>query len=160
MRDSLTFLCAKIIAYDPGVRQDLLKDSYFLFFVKQLTLTEDNEQIILCTFALSMMGTWPAGRTALLSPNVEKTAGEGGLLNLLKKHLFSNDWKVKQWAALCIAKLWENNEKVKEQAAKQEVPWIFIDLLTGDDPPEVTFCLFCVFLCLVCVVFAYFFFYK
>lgn len=138
LRYSLTFIWAKILAHDPSCRHDLITGKHYVFFVNELKKADekqnDEQQILLCTFILAQItANQPTGQNALLSA---ACGGSSGLLNILQQQLTHTNVQIRIWSTLCIAKLWQNNSRVKDIGINCHLTDDIIRHLREDAPEE------------------------
>ncbi|KAJ3336924.1 hypothetical protein HDU93_001887 [Gonapodya sp. JEL0774] len=135
LKPVLVFIWAKILAVDSSCQNELLKDNGFMYFVNILASSVNmppvpniSEHRAMCCFILSVFcHEFRAGQQACLKANV---------LGAAVVHLTDQDPLLRQWAAVCIGKLWERLPDAKFAAIKDSVHEKLCAML-GDVVPEV-----------------------
>ncbi|KXS18669.1 hypothetical protein M427DRAFT_197186 [Gonapodya prolifera JEL478] len=135
LKPVLVFIWAKILAVDSSCQNELLKDTGFMYFVNILASSVNmppvpniSEHRAMCCFILSVFcHEFRAGQQACLKANV---------LGAAVVHLTDSDPLLRQWAAVCIGKLWERLPEAKFAAIKDSVHEKLCAML-GDVVPEV-----------------------
>ncbi|KAI9105946.1 raptor, partial [Phlyctochytrium arcticum] len=131
LRPVLVFIWAKVLAVEQSCQNDLFKDNGFAYFVNILSspqslpaLDNISEHKAMCAFILSSFcNKFPPGQQACLKRD---------LVPALESHLNDPDPLLRQWAALCLAKFWENN--LECQTSVQERSTISRLLTMKEDP--------------------------
>lgn len=130
LREVLVFIWTKILVLDRTCQADLLKENGHNYFVGILSTPAlpSPELRIMSAFVLTVImdGCRP-GQEACLSVS---------LMPLCLRLLGDGDSLLRRWAALCVAKLWENMDEAKWVAAQSNAPERLYALLE-DPSPEV-----------------------
>ncbi|KDE09015.1 hypothetical protein, variant [Microbotryum lychnidis-dioicae p1A1 Lamole] len=147
LRPVLIYIWARILAVYENCKEDLLKQTYpptrtadlspYTYFVNilhpstnsQLPVSNVSEHRAMCAFILSVCcrGHKP-GQVACLKSNVFEAC---------LVHLHDQDGLLRQWAALCIAQIWDDFEEAKGLGVRTRVHELFCSLLNNDPIPEV-----------------------
>jgi regulator-associated protein of mTOR len=135
LKPVLVFIWAKILAVDQGCQNDLLKDSGYSYFINILSNNNNNPHIqnisehhAMCCFILSVFcHNFREGQQVCLRSN---------LLTICVLHLNDQDPLLKQWAGICIGKVWENYPEAKMISIRDNIHERLYDILT-DIVPEV-----------------------
>jgi len=134
LKQVLVFIWAKILAVDQGCQSDLLKDSGYAYFINILTnnnaqqIQNISENRAMCCFILSVFcHNFREGQQVCLRSN---------LLTVCILHLNDQDPLLRQWACICIGKLWENYPEAKTISIRDNIHERLFGILT-DIVPEV-----------------------
>jgi regulator-associated protein of mTOR len=136
LKPVLVFIWAKILAVDLTCQNDLLKDNGFLYFIHILAAPPNQSPIVpnlsehraMCCFILSVFcHEFRPGQQACL---------KAMLLTACGLHLQDPDPLLRQWACICIGKLWEKFSDAKFVGIKEGMHDKLCDMLT-DYVPEV-----------------------
>lgn len=134
LKPVLVFIWAKILAVDQGCQSDLLKDSGYAYFINILTnnnvpqIQNISEHRAMCCFILSVFcHQFRDGQQVCLRAN---------LLTVCVLHLTDQDPLLRQWACICIGKLWEGYPEAKAIGIRDNIHERLFGILT-DIVPEV-----------------------
>jgi len=134
LKPVLVFIWAKILAVDQGCQSDLLKDSGYNYFISILTnnnapqIQNISEHRAMCCFILSVFcHNFREGQQVCLRSN---------LLTVCILHLNDQDPLLRQWACICIGKVWENYPEAKTISIRDNIHERLFGILT-DIVPEV-----------------------
>ncbi|KAJ8501646.1 hypothetical protein ONZ45_g12060 [Pleurotus djamor] len=139
LRPVLIFIWARILAVDPSVQQDLVQSPGYLYFTKVLSLRDDDatshsalpnssEHKAMCAFILSAISRgFINGQTVCWNEHV---------FDYCLERLTSEDFLLRQWAALCIAQIWCKYDEAKIYGVDRGSQDTFLQLLL-DQSPEV-----------------------
>ncbi|TPX34292.1 hypothetical protein SmJEL517_g02937 [Synchytrium microbalum] len=135
LKPVLVFIWAKILAVDKSCQQDLLKDNGYTYFINILTtdsamppIPNLSEHRAMCSFILSVFcHNFRSGQVACL---------RNELLPALVPHLSDPDPLLRQWACLCLEKLWQGFGDAKWAGIRDNVHEKLCSMLT-DPVPEV-----------------------
>ncbi|KAF4573505.1 WD repeat RAPTOR family protein [Pleurotus pulmonarius] len=135
LRPVLIFIWARILAVDHTVQQDLVTTPSYLYFTKVLSLKDDDassqaalpnssEHKAMCAFILSAIARgFPHGQSVVFNEHV---------FDYCHDRLDSEDFLLRQWAALCIAQIWCGNDEAKIYGVDRGSQDTFISMLTDD----------------------------
>lgn len=136
----LIFIWARIFAIDPSCQVDLLQPVGYRYFAAvlapqpqgvgagQVTIVNASEHRAMCAFILGMMARdHPAGQNHCFSD---------GVLDSALERLDDEDFFLRQWAALCLAQLWDAKDDIKAYALERAAHDKLMELL-HDVAPEV-----------------------
>ena len=107
LREVLAFIWSRIIAADPSVADELLKEGGWRFFadgVQAQGAAATDRQRALCLHVLSLV--------CHQLPAAQATIGTPALLNALTAHLESDNALVRRWTLLLLAQLLHHNAAV------------------------------------------------
>ncbi len=115
LRPVLIFIWTRILAVDPSVQTDLYNNPQgYRYFTRILAMPDDgflpnsSEHQAMCCFILSSLSRdFPNGQNACLDERVFEAC--------LHK-LDDGDFLLRQWAALCMAQLWDSSDKARADA--------------------------------------------
>ncbi|CDU23440.1 related to KOG1-Subunit of TORC1, a rapamycin-sensitive complex involved in growth control [Sporisorium scitamineum] len=147
LKPVLIYIWARILAVDRSCQNDLLRDNGFVYFAGVLSPFQNNnvgqnagvngpsipipnvsEHQAMCAFILAVFcQDFPAGQAACLETDVMHSCLE---------HLEDDDFLLRQWSALCLAQLWDDNEAGKARAISLDAHGKLCCML-GDVSPEV-----------------------
>uniref|UniRef100_V5GL97 Raptor N-terminal CASPase-like domain-containing protein n=1 Tax=Kalmanozyma brasiliensis (strain GHG001) TaxID=1365824 RepID=V5GL97_KALBG len=147
LKPVLIYIWARILAVDRSCQNDLLRDNGFIYFAGVLSPFQNNnvgqnaggggpsipipnvsEHQAMCAFILAVFcQDFPAGQAACLETDVMHSCLE---------HLEDDDFLLRQWSALCLAQLWDDNEAGKARAISLDAHGKLCCML-GDVSPEV-----------------------
>eukprot|EP01128_Nolandella_sp_AFSM9_P005900 TRINITY_DN2944_c0_g1_i1.p1 TRINITY_DN2944_c0_g1~~TRINITY_DN2944_c0_g1_i1.p1 ORF type:complete len:860 (+),score=160.14 TRINITY_DN2944_c0_g1_i1:42-2621(+) len=129
LRHVLVFIWGKILALDKSCQLDLVKDNGQQYFVSILANNSILPlQRIQAAFVLSVVcNNCRPGQIACLNAS---------LLQICLFLVNNSDARLRRWAVLCLAKLWENYEEAKQTAIAEQAHVTLCGLLT-DPTPEV-----------------------
>ncbi|KAJ1032147.1 hypothetical protein NDA18_001645 [Ustilago nuda] len=147
LKPVLIYIWARILAVDRSCQNDLLRDNGFIYFAGVLSPFQNNnvgqnagvngpsipipnvsEHQAMCAFILAVFcQDFPAGQAACLDTDVMHSCLE---------HLEDDDFLLRQWSALCLAQLWDDNEAGKARAISLDAHGKLCCML-GDVSPEV-----------------------
>jgi regulator-associated protein of mTOR len=135
LKPVLVFIWAKILAVDQGCQSDLLKDSGYAYFINILSNNNNglpiqniSEHRAMCCFILSVFcHNFREGQQVCLRSN---------LLTVCVLHLNNQDPLLRQWACICIGKVWENYPEAKTISIRDNIHERLYGVLT-DIVPEV-----------------------
>lgn len=150
LKPVLIYIWARILAVYENCKEDLLKQTYpptravdqapYTYFVSilapfgttnnhNLPITNVSEHRAMCAFILSVCcRDYKPGQVACLRTNVFEAC---------VFHLADEDPLLRQWAALCIAQMWDESEDAKVVGVRNRVHETFCNLLSTDPVPEV-----------------------
>ncbi|KAJ3431314.1 regulatory-associated protein of mtor [Anaeramoeba flamelloides] len=121
----LTFNWAKIIVFDPDCKMQLIRDGSFQFFI-ELLKSSDPFQLYLSSIVLTMVqDNYPHGKKDCLNLGIQK---------LLLSNLNSDNYNVRQWSCLCLAKFWEDFDPCKNEAILRDSHEKLFSLLNDPIP--------------------------
>jgi regulator-associated protein of mTOR len=123
LRQILIFIWAKILAFDESCQADLIKESSHIYFLNVLAVPNlPSSQRVLALFILS----------AIVASNRQgQLLGyKANLLSLCAPEISNRDPMMRRWSALCLAKLWEANDEVKNAAIQLALHEKLCGLLT------------------------------
>ncbi|ETO27021.1 hypothetical protein RFI_10110 [Reticulomyxa filosa] len=143
MKDGLCFVWSKMLNHDDSIRKDLIKEKGYMFFLHELYRNDDISRILLSTFIIAQLADYKRdnllGNEILASYKEEKKSklrkGEK-LLGHLLKNLTHPIHGIRQWSALCVAKLWENSNDLKILGIEMKIVETLLGLL-NENMPEV-----------------------
>ena len=147
LKPVLIYIWARILAVDRSCQNDLLRDNGFIYFAGVLSPFQNNtvgqnpgangpsipipnvsEHQAMCAFILAVFcQDFPAGQAACLETDVMHSCLE---------HLEDDDFLLRQWSALCLAQLWDDNEAGKARAISLDAHGKLCCML-ADVSPEV-----------------------
>lgn len=147
LKPVLIYIWARILAVDRSCQNDLLRDNGFIYFAGVLSPFQNSnagqnagangpsipipnvsEHQAMCAFILAVFcQDFPAGQAACLETDVMHSCLE---------HLEDDDFLLRQWSALCLAQLWDDNEAGKARAISLDAHGKLCCML-GDVSPEV-----------------------
>ncbi|KIY73326.1 WD40 repeat-like protein [Cylindrobasidium torrendii FP15055 ss-10] len=135
LRPVLIFIWTRIFAVDPTVQTELYNNQQgYKYFTKILAMPDDgllpnsSEHQAMCCFILgSLSRDFANGQVACLNENVFDSC-------LIK--LDDPDFLLRQWAALCMAQVWDGNDQAKTEAFTRAANEKLLDLL-NDESVEV-----------------------
>lgn len=147
LKPVLIYIWARILAVDRSCQNDLLRDNGFIYFAGVLSPFQNNtmgqnasatgpsipipnvsEHQAMCAFILAVFcQDFPAGQAACLETDVMHSCLE---------HLEDDDFLLRQWSALCLAQLWDDNEAGKARAISLDAHGKLCCMLS-DVSPEV-----------------------
>eukprot|EP01135_Chromosphaera_perkinsii_P005237 Nk52_evm6s327 gene=Nk52_evmTU6s327 len=128
----LVFIWAKILAVDKTCQADLLKDNGHKYFVKILNgaVPTDDTHKMQAAFVLSVIcDGHNAGQIACMN---------AGVIDMCLEKLISGNASplLRQWLCLCLGKVWENFDRAKWCAVRDNAQEKICNFLT-DPVPEV-----------------------
>ena len=136
----LIFIWARIFAIDPSCQVDLLQPVGYRYFAAvlapqpqgigsgQVAIVNASEHRAMCAFILGMMARdHPAGQNHCFSD---------GVLDSALERLDDEDFFLRQWAALCLAQVWDAKDDIKAYALERAAHDKLMELL-HDVAPEV-----------------------
>ena len=142
----LIYIWARILAVDQSCQVDLLRDNGYMYFATVLSPFQPNhvpgaahsgqtlpipnvsEHCAMCAFILAVFcRDFPLGQDACLETDV---------MDACLEHLEDDDYLLRQWSALCLAQLWDNNDVGKARAIAKDAHGKLCCLLS-DASPEV-----------------------
>ncbi|KDN45901.1 hypothetical protein K437DRAFT_285267 [Tilletiaria anomala UBC 951] len=134
LKPVLIYIWARILAVDRSCQNDLLRDNGFAYFASVLSpfqqenggaggvggamgaglsIPNVSEHRAMCAFILSVFCyDFPAGQQICL----EQT----DVLEACLEHLEDDDFLLRQWSALCLARLWDNSELGKAKGLERD----------------------------------------
>ncbi len=135
LKPVLIYIWARILAVDRSCQNDLLRDKGFAYFAsvlspfgqgyagqgaglgaggpQSLPIPNVSEHRAMCAFILSVFCyDFPAGQQVCL----EQT----DVLEACLEHLEDDDYLLRQWSAVCLARLWENSELGKARGLERD----------------------------------------
>ncbi|KAG5458083.1 MAG: hypothetical protein BJ554DRAFT_1769, partial [Olpidium bornovanus] len=134
LKPVLIFIWARILAVDPTCQSDLIKDDGYQYFVSVLApkcglpSEQISEHRAMCAFILSTFcAKFAAGQQACLRSDV---------LSLCLQYLKDPSSSLRQWACLCVSKLWSGFSEATSAGLRLNAHEKLIDLLQ-DEIPEV-----------------------
>ncbi|KAH0591317.1 hypothetical protein H2248_001400 [Termitomyces sp. 'cryptogamus'] len=134
LRPVLIFIWARILAVDSTVQVDLINTQGYKYFASVLgaksddVLPNSSEHKAMCSFILAAISRdHPLGQQACWSERVFDNCYE---------RLDEPDFLLRQWAALCIAQMWDVNDEIKVYGVDRGTQDKLIALLS-DDATEV-----------------------
>eukprot|EP00656_Telonema_subtile_P016084 TRINITY_DN18480_c0_g1_i2.p1 TRINITY_DN18480_c0_g1~~TRINITY_DN18480_c0_g1_i2.p1 ORF type:complete len:1209 (-),score=241.95 TRINITY_DN18480_c0_g1_i2:54-3680(-) len=128
LRQVLVFIWTKIIALDQSCQQDLVRSKQHVFFIEILRSDSPRIYCAMAAFVLAMIcDGYTPGQTACFNDK---------LVDVCIPHLQSPEPLLRQWACLCLSKLWRNNDTVRLAVATNDVHTRFQPML-ADNFPEV-----------------------
>ncbi|KAF9022601.1 hypothetical protein BDZ89DRAFT_1070539 [Hymenopellis radicata] len=109
LRPVLIFIWTRILAVDPSVQTDLYNNPQgYRYFTRILAMP----MMAMCCFILSSLSRdFPNGQNACLDERVFEAC--------LHK-LDDGDFLLRQWAALCMAQLWDSSDKARADAISMQ----------------------------------------
>ena len=125
----LVFIWTKIIALDQSCHTDLVRSKQHVFFIE--ILKSPHSPPIFCAMAAFVLAMICDGHV----PG-QSSCFNDKLVEVCIEHLKSAEPLVRQWASLCLSKLWQNNDAVRLAVANNDVHTHFQPLLL-DHHPEV-----------------------
>jgi regulator-associated protein of mTOR len=148
LKPVLIYIWARILAVYENCKEDLLKQTYpptrsvdqapYTYFVNILVPTAANQPLPLsnvsehramCAFILSVCcRDFKPGQVACLRSHVFEAC---------LVHLHDDDPHLRQWAALCIAMMWDDFEEAKGLGVRSRVHELLCNMLHTDPEPEV-----------------------
>lgn len=132
LRPVLIFIWARILAVDPSVQVDLFNNPQgYKYFSDILGLRNDvvelpnsSEHQAMCSFILaSLARDFPNGQQACWDQNVFDHCFD---------RLEEPDFLLRQWTALCIGQMWDNNEHGKFIGVQRGAPDKLIQIMSDD----------------------------
>ncbi|KAJ1558614.1 hypothetical protein HK096_009018 [Nowakowskiella sp. JEL0078] len=135
LKEVLVFIWAKILAVDRSCQNDLLKDNGYTYFINILATNNAvpiahslSEHRAMCAFILSIFcHEFPAGKQVCLKAD---------MISSLVPHLGDADPLLRQWACICLGKLWERYDEAR-WTGMRDVLHEKLVLLLLDPVPEV-----------------------
>lgn len=134
LKPVLIFIWARILAVDSSVQADLFSTNGYKYFSNILglknedTLPNSSEHKAMCSFILaSISRDFPYAQLACWSERV---------FDHCYDRLEEPDFLLRQWTALCIAQMWDANDKIKVYGVDRGTQDKLITLLS-DDSAEV-----------------------
>ena len=146
LKPVLIYIWARILAVDQSCQVDLLRDNGYMYFASVLSPFHPNhvpgaahggqtlpipnvsEHCAMCAFILAVFcRDFPLGQDACLETDV---------MDACLEHLEDDDYLLRQWSALCLAQLWDNNDVGKARAIAKDAHGKLCCLLS-DASPEV-----------------------
>ena len=137
LRPVLIFIWARILAVDSSCQVDLYTNQGYKYFANVLAMQEDrkgtmipngSEHKAMCAFILSAIARdFPHGQDACWRERVFDSCYD---------RLDEPDFLLRQWSALCIGQLWDNNDEIKVYGVDKGTQDKLIGLLS-DESPEV-----------------------
>ncbi|KAI8799977.1 hypothetical protein BJ742DRAFT_860427 [Cladochytrium replicatum] len=128
LKPVLGFIWAKILAVDRSCQNDLLKENGYTYFINILVVPPNSNQAqqqhtqilstlsehrAMCAFILATFcHNFPTGQSACL---------KNDLMPSLLPHLKDEDPLLRQWAAIALAKLVENNPETRHAALRDNL---------------------------------------
>ncbi|XP_031551677.1 regulatory-associated protein of mTOR-like [Actinia tenebrosa] len=129
LRPLLVFIWAKILAVDSSCQSDLVKDSGHKYFLSVLADPYmPAEHRTMAAFVLStIIDNYRSGQEACL---------QGNLIAICLEQLTDPHPLLRQWLAVCLAKVWENYDSARWCGVRDSAPEKLYCLLS-DPLPEV-----------------------
>ncbi|PWN49601.1 hypothetical protein IE53DRAFT_135871 [Violaceomyces palustris] len=151
LKPVLIYIWARILAVDRSCQNDLLRDNGFIYFAGVLSPYQNgagaggpngngpggqgslpipnvSEHQAMCAFILSVFcQDFPAGQAACL---------ETDAMHSCLEHLEDDDFLLRQWSALCLAQLWDDNDVGKAKGIANDAHGKLCCMLS-DASPEV-----------------------
>ena len=137
LRPVLIFIWARILAVDSSCQVDLYTNQGYKYFANVLAMQEDrkgamipngSEHKAMCAFILSAIARdFPHGQDACWRERVFDSCYD---------RLDEPDFLLRQWSALCIGQMWNNNDEIKVYGVDKGTQDKLIGLLS-DESPEV-----------------------
>ena len=148
LKPVLIYIWARILAVDRSCQNDLLRDNGFIYFAgvlspfqnggvggqaagaggQSLPIPNVSEHQAMCAFILSVFcQDFPAGQAACL---------ETDAMHSCLEHLEDDDFLLRQWSALCLAQLWDDNDMGKAKGIALDAHGKLCCMLS-DASPEV-----------------------
>ena len=131
LKPVLIYIWARTLAVDRSCQNDLLRDNGFTYFTSilspfqqgpggttaapsnSLPIPNVSEHRAMCAFILSVFAyDFPAGQEVLLK--------QTDVLEACLEHLEDDDYLLRQWSALCLARLFDNSELGKAQGLERD----------------------------------------
>lgn len=151
LKPVLIYIWARILAVDRSCQYDLLRDDGYKYFSNALSpfyaqpgttlhpttagfwggpdFPHASEHRAMCAFILSVFCyDYPPGQSMCLQG--------ADVLPSCIEHLDDDDFLLRQWAALCLARLWDSSELGKAQAVRVDAHGKLVSML-ADPAPEV-----------------------
>ena len=147
LKPVLIYIWSRILAVYENCKEDLLKQPYppsrtdnpapYTYFVavlspqvmNQLPIPNVAEHQSMCAFILAICcRDYKPGRTACMRVDV---------FDACLVHLRDNDPLLRQWAALCIAQMWDDHDEAKGACVEKRAHEHLCYILQNDDTPEV-----------------------
>ena len=145
LKPVLIYIWARILAVYESCKEDLLKQTYpptrsvdqapYTYFVNILLPNQPNplpnisEHRSMCAFILSVCcRDFKPGQVACLRV---------GVFQACVVHLRDSDPLLRQWAALCIAQMWDDFEEAKGLGVHERLHELLCNILHTDAVPEV-----------------------
>lgn len=146
LKPVLIYIWARILAVYDNCKEDLLKQAYpatrtgdfapYMYFVNVLAPSPNaipipnvSEHRAMCAFILSVCcRDHRPGQVACLRANV---------FDACMVHLRDPDALLRQWAALCIAQLWDDFDEAKGLGIRMRAHELLCSILHTDEVPEV-----------------------
>ncbi|XP_054282022.1 regulatory-associated protein of mTOR-like isoform X2 [Macrosteles quadrilineatus] len=129
LRPLLVFIWAKILAVDITCQVDLVRDNghkYFLSILQDTSVRSDDRVMSVLVLA-SIVHKHPAGQDVARANN---------LVSICLEHLQDSDARMRQWLALCLARLWDNYDQAR-WCGVRDVAHEKLYVLLNDPVPEV-----------------------
>ncbi|TFY81020.1 hypothetical protein EWM64_g2987 [Hericium alpestre] len=143
LRPVLIFIWARILAVDHTCQVELHNNQGYRYFANVLNVNDDPQHVAIpnssehkamCAFILSAIARdFPAGQMAVYREKVFHSCFE---------RLDESDFLLRQWSALCIGQIWDNNNDMKAFGVDNGTQDKFIALLSDDSPEVRTAALF------------------
>jgi regulatory associated protein of mTOR len=137
LRPVLIFIWARILAVDSSCQVDLYTNQGYKYFAnvlaireepRHLTIPNGSEHKAMCAFILSAISRdFPHGQDACWRERVFDSCYD---------RLDEGDFLLRQWSALCIGQIWDNNDDIKVYGVDKGTQDKLIELLS-DESPEV-----------------------
>eukprot|EP00117_Sycon_ciliatum_P040339 scpid52631/ scgid29660/ Regulatory-associated protein of mTOR; p150 target of rapamycin (TOR)-scaffold protein len=133
LRVMLIFVWARIVAVDPSVQTDLVKDNGFRYFIDALidynsTGTILPDHLAQAAFVLAtIVNDYPLG---------QEVCSNNGLAIALVNLLHIDSASLRKWCLLCLGRMWQNNASTRNKALIQGIHVKLYSLIT-DQSPEV-----------------------
>lgn len=135
LRPVMVFIWARVVAVDPSVQQDLIKDSGYNYFAQLLKpgegipVADGHEHKAMCAFVLAMLcknhktGQIVCNQTEIMSSCITNLHNDDNPL-------------LRQWSCLCISMLWQDFPEAKWRGLRENAP-VMLAYLTKDQCSEV-----------------------
>ncbi|KAK0233895.1 raptor N-terminal caspase like domain-containing protein [Armillaria fumosa] len=135
LRPVLIFIWTRILAVDPSVQVDLYNNAQgYRYFSKILAMPDDGvlpnsseHQAMVCFILASLSRDFPNGQAACWDERV---------FDACLDKLDDPDFLLRQWAALCIAQLWDSNDKGRKDAVQRRTTER-LNVMLNDESVEV-----------------------